>query len=59
MTLFGFGGSGKVASNLTSNYVFKPTPDQALRTNLAALRPARLNTALDFRSSGGSLESIT
>ena len=26
------GGSCTVASNLTSNYVFKPTPEQALRT---------------------------
>ena len=26
------GGSCIVASNLTSNYVFKPTPEQALRT---------------------------
>ena len=27
-----FGGSCIVARNLTSNYVFKPTPEQALRT---------------------------
>ena len=26
------GGSCIVASNLTSNYVFKPTPEQALRS---------------------------
>ena len=38
MTFLAFGGSGTVARNLTSNYVFKPTPDQALGSNRACGR---------------------
>ena len=42
------GGSRIVASNLTSNYVFKPTPEQALGTDRTQ-RPARLIAALGIK----------
>ena len=33
MTFLAFGGSDTVARNLTSNYAFKPSAEQALRMN--------------------------